>query len=117
MLSERDGYLLDVQRPYFSNTANNDARVMLNEVEKEINGMREWIQAGDIFVLDHGYRDAVKYLEQIGINVEMPSFLEEGQQQRRTNHCKKTQDSNEFKTTTTKSGHNRYHVNSFSIQT
>lgn len=81
MLTGSDGYIVDIQRPYFSNAANNDARVMVSELENDLNGMREWLQAGDIFVVDRGYRDAVAVLETMGIMVKMPSLLEQGQRQ------------------------------------
>lgn len=81
MLTASDGYIVDIQGPYFSNAANNDARVMVNELENDLNGMREWLQAGDIFVVDRGYRDAVAVLETMGIMFKMPPLLEQGQRQ------------------------------------
>lgn len=81
ILTGSDGYILDIQGPYFSNAANNDARVMINELENDLNGMREWLQEGGIFVVDRGYRDAAAVLETMGIIVKMPSLLEPGQRQ------------------------------------
>lgn len=43
MLTGSDGYIVDIQGPYFSNAANNDARVMVSELENDLNGMREWL--------------------------------------------------------------------------
>lgn len=43
--------------------------------------MREWLQNGDIFVIDRGYRDALPWLEEVGINCWMPKLLENGQHQ------------------------------------
>lgn len=81
MLTGSDGYLLDIQGPYFSNPANNDARIMLNEFQNDMNGMREWLRGGDVFVLDRGYRDAIGHLEAMGMIVRSPPFLEQGQNQ------------------------------------
>ena len=44
-----DGYILDIQGPYFSNAANNDARILLNEFHRDVDGMNAWFERQDIF--------------------------------------------------------------------
>lgn len=86
-----DGYILNILGPYFSNTANNDANILVSEFERDIEGIRNWFQMGDIYLVDRGYRDAVPTLEALGINVQMPSLLQPGQTQLTTeeaNHSK-----------------------------
>lgn len=41
--------------------------------------MQDWIQGGDISVLDRGYRDAVAYLQRLRIQIIIPALLQQGQ--------------------------------------
>lgn len=81
MITASDGYILDIQGPYFSNAANNDAKILLNEFNRDVNGMRNWFRQQDICVLDRGYRDAIRTLERIGLKTIMPPFLQANQTQ------------------------------------
>ncbi|KYM99340.1 hypothetical protein ALC62_09925 [Cyphomyrmex costatus] len=85
-----DGYILDIQGPYFSNAANNDAAILLRELETDVNNMRNWFQRGDIFIIDRGYRDAVSTLQRIGLQIEMPSLLYRDQSQLTTEQANNT---------------------------
>ncbi|KYN12400.1 hypothetical protein ALC57_15429, partial [Trachymyrmex cornetzi] len=75
-----DGYILDVQGPYFSDNRNNDAAMLTNELQVA-REFREWFQNGDIFILDRGYRDSGPILQQLGISVKMPAFLQRNERQ------------------------------------
>lgn len=81
MLVAPDGYILDIQGPYFSNATNNDANILVNEFNRDVDGMRGWFHEGDIFIIDRGYRDATPTLERMGINFKMPALLAQGQRQ------------------------------------
>ncbi|KYN21785.1 hypothetical protein ALC57_05107 [Trachymyrmex cornetzi] len=76
-----DGYILEIQGPYFSDTRNNDAAMLQNEFENDMERMGEWFHEGDIFVLDRGYRDATNLLTDLGMTWKMPAFLEKNQRQ------------------------------------
>ncbi|XP_051176697.1 uncharacterized protein LOC127291551 [Leptopilina boulardi] len=76
-----DGYILDIHGPYFSDSRNNDAAMLANEMEVGHPGLRDWFREGDIILVDRGYRDALPLLENLGINHKMPAFLERGQRQ------------------------------------
>uniref|UniRef100_A0A8D8TA77 DDE Tnp4 domain-containing protein n=1 Tax=Cacopsylla melanoneura TaxID=428564 RepID=A0A8D8TA77_9HEMI len=78
MLVAPDGYILDIQGPYFSNTANNDAQILINEFQRDVETMRAWFHDGDIFVVDRGYRDAIPMLERLGIQSKMPEIMQPG---------------------------------------
>lgn len=67
MVVAPDGYILTIDGPYFSDASNNDAQMLRNEFEQDMQGMREWFQNGDIFIVDRGYRDAIPLLEAMGI--------------------------------------------------
>lgn len=80
LLVAPDGYILDIHRPYFSDAQNNDAQMVLNEFGND-EMLGDWFQAGDIFVLDRGYRDAINDLEDLGYVCRMPPLLERGERQ------------------------------------
>lgn len=82
-----NGYILDIQGPYFSDAQNNDARILQNEFELNVRGMREWFRDGDIVIVDRGYRDARPLLEGLGITCKMPSLLPQGQRQLSTHEA------------------------------
>lgn len=65
----------------FFNTQNNNANILINDFERDIEGMRNWFQDQDIFIIDRGYRDAILTLQKLGVNIQMPSLLERGQSQ------------------------------------
>ncbi|KYN09817.1 hypothetical protein ALC57_18070 [Trachymyrmex cornetzi] len=76
-----DGYILEIQGPYFSDTRNNDAAMLQNEFENDMERMGEWFHEGDIFVLDRGYRDATNLLTDLAgaiINRYHPPLVMEG---------------------------------------
>lgn len=76
-----DGYILAIQGPYFSDIKNNDATILNQEFERDIEGIRTWFQDGDIFIVDRGYRDSTPLFQQLGINYHMPPFLTRGHRQ------------------------------------
>ncbi|KAJ8688486.1 hypothetical protein QAD02_024281 [Eretmocerus hayati] len=77
-----DGYILDVHPIYFSDVRNNDAAMLIDTLQRyAAHNFRPWIRPGDIIILDRGYRNARLILEQAGITVIMPPFLERNQRQ------------------------------------
>lgn len=76
-----DGCILAIQGPYFSDSRNNDARILNNEFQRDADNMRGWFHDGDIFILDRGYRDAQPLLRELGIEYKMPAFLGPQQKQ------------------------------------
>lgn len=57
-----NGYILQIQGPYFSDSRNNDASILNNEFDRDAQNMNEWFQDGDIMILDRGYRDSIPLL-------------------------------------------------------
>lgn len=76
-----DGYILDIQGPYFSNAMNNDAKILLKQFQVDVAGMHAWLRAQDIFILDRGYRDAIPFLTNIGLVALMPPVMNPHQSQ------------------------------------
>ncbi|KAL7290360.1 hypothetical protein TKK_0016053 [Trichogramma kaykai] len=75
-----NGYILDIQGPYFSDAPNNDAAMLARELENN-EAFEQWLRPGDIFIVDRGYRDVVPILEERGIICKMPPLLEAGEHQ------------------------------------
>lgn len=75
-----DGYILDIQGPYFSDYQNNDAAMLENELNIDQDFIN-WFIEDDIFIVDRGYRDVIPLLEEMGFNCRMPPLLEAGQNQ------------------------------------
>lgn len=90
MIVAPDGYILAVHGPYFSDSRNNDAQMLINEFENDVNGIRAWFQEGDILIVDRGYRDAGDYLEALDISYRMPHVLLRGRTQFTTEEANET---------------------------
>ncbi|CAF4604568.1 unnamed protein product [Didymodactylos carnosus] len=43
--------------------------------------IRQWLQKGDILVVDRGFRDSLKYVKLLGYQTYMPAFLSKGSKQ------------------------------------
>lgn len=76
-----DGYIIDIHGPYFADARNNDASILMNEFQNDLNAINEWFQDGDIFIVDRGYRDAVPFLQNENYIVKTPPSLEPNQRQ------------------------------------
>ena len=76
-----NGLILDIHGPYFADGKNNDARILMDQFEKDTNNINNWFKEGDIFLVDLGYRDALPFLENRRYDVKMPPFLEKDESQ------------------------------------
>lgn len=85
-----DGFILDIQGPYFSDSRNNDAAILENEFERDAERMREWFQDGDIVIVDRGYRDTTELLTRLGIIWKMPAIIQQGRRQFTTEEANDT---------------------------
>jgi len=74
LLVAADGYILDVHGPYFADSRNNDANILRCQYDRD-QELRNWLQPGDVVIVDRGYRDARQFLNNIGISVQMPPAL------------------------------------------
>lgn len=76
------GYFISIIGPYFAK--DNDASILNHIMKSNIEDIRSWIQDDDVFIVDRGFRDSITYLQDLGIKVEMPSFMEKGERQMST---------------------------------
>lgn len=81
MLCGPDGYIIDIQGPYFADSRNNDARILINEFQLDQERLGHWFQRDDIIIIDRGYRDATQFLQNKGILYYMPPLLGPGRKQ------------------------------------
>lgn len=73
------GYFLSVLGPYFAK--DNDASILTHIMRSNLEDIRNWVEEDDVFIVDRGFRDSLTYLEELGIQVKMPSFMEKGEKQ------------------------------------
>ncbi|KAL1488844.1 hypothetical protein ABEB36_014639 [Hypothenemus hampei] len=76
-----NGWILNIQGPYFSDHQNNDAAILENEFHHDVDRMRNWFQEDDIIIVDRGYRDAIPLFEELGIKWKMPALLNRNERQ------------------------------------
>lgn len=74
-----DGYSVDVLGPFPATTS--DAQVIQNAFNDDSKPLRQYFLAGDVFILDRGFRDCVPLLEQNNYSVHVSASREEGESQ------------------------------------
>ncbi|KAK3107904.1 hypothetical protein FSP39_024854 [Pinctada imbricata] len=75
------GYIVSVLGPYHANQKNNDANILIHNILTNMEDIKHWIKEDDVLIVDRGFRDAVDFLEDMGVKTEMPAFLKKGQKQ------------------------------------
>ena len=75
------GYIMSIIGPFFADGKNNDASMLRNILDKNADGIMDWLQEGDIFILDRGFRDILNSLEDDGFETKSPSFLPKAEKQ------------------------------------
>ncbi|GLV33519.1 hypothetical protein CBL_20249 [Carabus blaptoides fortunei] len=85
-----DGFILSIFGPYFSNAANNDAQILEHAFQRDGDELRGWFQNNDIVLVDRSYRDAVPFLEHLGIDHRMPAIVQRGERQLSTEDANAT---------------------------
>ena len=75
------GYFVTIVGPYLADGRNNDAAILNQMLKANIQDFREFLQEGDVLVVDRGFRDSLSMLADLGIKAEMPALLSKGQKQ------------------------------------
>jgi len=70
-----DGHIVDVMGPYPATTS--DAEIINNEFRDPNSMLRKYFQAGDAFILNRGFRDALPLLNECGYRTYVPPTLPE----------------------------------------
>lgn len=84
MIVTTTGYFIAVIGPYLADAKNNDASILQHILNNNIEEIRNWVTGDDIFIVDRGFRDALPYLESLGIQAEMPKLMNKGDKQMST---------------------------------
>lgn len=72
-----DGYVLETLGPYFADGKNNDAGITQHILT--LHGeLTDWLEEGDVCILDRGFRDVLDVFEDLGLEPKMPAFLKAG---------------------------------------
>lgn len=79
------GYFISVTGPYI--TKNNDLTALNHVMNTNIEDICDWVREEDIFVIDRGFRDSLDFLEEIGIQAQMPCFMTKGEKQMPTENA------------------------------
>ena len=81
------GYIMSIIGPFFADGKNNDASMLRNILDKNADGIMDWLQEGNIFILDRGFRDILNSLEDDGFETKSPSFLPKAEKQLSTSEA------------------------------
>jgi hypothetical protein len=60
--------------PFLADGKNNDASIAKNIFINNEQDILNWLQDGDVIVVDRGFRDAINTIKRYGFNAEMPDF-------------------------------------------
>ncbi|XP_060810061.1 uncharacterized protein LOC132904163 [Amyelois transitella] len=88
MIVSCDGHIIDVLGPFAATQT--DAEIMKHLFEEEDSPYRQLFHAGDVFILDRGFRDSISLLESLGYNIVKPESLGHGQRQLSTLQANKS---------------------------
>ena len=75
------GCIISCLGPYFADYQNNDAEITKHIVYSNKENINQWLQKGDIIVIDRGFRDALDYLQKYEYKTLTPAFLDRGAKQ------------------------------------
>ena len=74
-------YIVSCMGSYFADIKNKEAEIRKHTIYNNKDNIAQWLQKGDIIVIDRGLRDALDYLNLKGYQTCMPSFLVKGTKQ------------------------------------
>ena len=74
MIVLSDGYIISVMDPYLADSKNNDSSMTKHIISNNGEGITDWFQPNDIFIVDGGFRDCLLLLNSLGYETYMPPF-------------------------------------------
>ncbi|XP_061168891.1 uncharacterized protein LOC133178157 [Saccostrea echinata] len=81
MIVSTTGYIIAAIGPYLADGKNSDPKILNHIFATNVQEIKSWIKEDDIMIVDRAFRDSAGVLSEIGINMDMPSFLKKGQKQ------------------------------------
>ena len=90
MIVASDGYIISSIRSFLVDRKNNNAEITKNTIYNNKEDITDWLRSEDVIIVDRGFRDCVKDLENLGYKIKMPCFLKKGQSQFSKNEAHQT---------------------------
>lgn len=84
MIVTTTGYIVSAIGPYLADGKNSDAKILNHIMSTDTEEIKTCLQEDDILIVDRGFRDSAGVLADLGIQMEMPSFLQRGHKQHTT---------------------------------
>ena len=84
MIVTTKGYIVAAIGPYLADGNNSDAKILNHIIDTDTQDIKTWLQDDDIMIVDRGFRNSAAVLSNLGIEMQMPSFLQKGQSQHTT---------------------------------
>ena len=84
MIVTTTGYIVAAIGPDLADGRNSDAKILNHIIGTDTQDIKTWLQDDDIMIVDRGFRDSAGVLSNLGIQMQMPSFLQKGQSQHTT---------------------------------
>ena len=75
------GYLVSCLGSYFADYQNNDPEITKKIVYSNKGNINQWLQKGDILVIDSSFHDAIDYLQKYEYKTFKPAFLDRSAKQ------------------------------------
>lgn len=75
------GHFVNIIGPYLADGKNNDAAILNHILKSNIDDVKDFLEEGDVLVVDRGFRDSLELLEDLGIHAKMPALMTKGQKQ------------------------------------
>ena len=81
MIVATKGYMVSAMGPYHSDSKNNDSMMTKHIIYNDREDVRQWLQKGNVLVVDRGLHDCISKFEQFGYKTRMPAFLQKFERQ------------------------------------
>ena len=75
------GYIVLCLGPYFADYQNNNAEITKYIIYSNKENINQWLEKGDIIVIDRGFRGVLDYLQKYEYKKFMPAFLNKSAKQ------------------------------------
>ena len=72
MIVTTKGYIISALEPYYSDSKNNVSMMTRHIFYNNREQVRQWLQDGDVLIVDRGFRDCTPALKQLGHKTHIP---------------------------------------------
>ena len=72
MIVSSHGYITVALGSFFMDEKNNDREIAKSSLFNDVQGFRNWLNPGDIIVVDRGFCSCLTHLQKMGYDTKMP---------------------------------------------